>query len=181
MSDSTMVMQAENNSHGKVVEAQTFLLRDEAGRVRASLGFADEGEPVLQFFDEAGNVRIEVGTRSGEPGVTLLDKNRKARAEMSLARDNRVGLHLKDRNGTTRMKLDSEVGGAQMKIYDENAKLRMDVGAVLPSDYMTRVYDSGGQKRACLAGTDHLPPCFSSATRRESRSSPSLRRRRGSA
>jgi hypothetical protein len=56
-------------SDAPLVEAQTFYVRDKAGRVRAMLG-ADG----LSLMDATGAVRVAVSATGDAPGLSLRDK-----------------------------------------------------------------------------------------------------------
>jgi hypothetical protein len=94
---------------GRTVEAQRFVLKDSANRVRAEL-VAQERSVALRFKDEGGMPRLTVGTEDatavlvlndrtgavaahvavlphGAPGMTLYDPTGKSRVEVSVARD----------------------------------------------------------------------------------------------
>lgn len=68
-----------NGSLPKIVEADQFILRDEAGRRRAELGF-HEGVPSLAFFDPQGAVRTRVTLqKDGSSRLLLYDEKGVAR------------------------------------------------------------------------------------------------------
>jgi hypothetical protein len=57
----------------KVVDAQQFLLRDQAGKTRASLELGKAGEPVLTFYDAGGKTGTAVGLdKNGSPYLSFL-------------------------------------------------------------------------------------------------------------
>jgi hypothetical protein len=109
---------------GRTVEAERFVLRDGAGRVRAELMMVDgtEQSVALRFKDADGMPRLTVGTENGAallvlneaggklraglvvlphgaPGLNLYDGGGKPRAELSLNRDGAPALTFNDRDG----------------------------------------------------------------------------------
>jgi hypothetical protein len=72
--------QAKPPDVAKVVEAQSFILRDGSGRIRARLEVVDE-KLALVFQDEKGTVRASLTTiKGGEPSLNLYDEAGNARA-----------------------------------------------------------------------------------------------------
>ena len=94
---------------GRTVEANRFVLKDSANRVRAEL-VAQERSVALRFKDEGGIPRVTVGTEDdtavvvlndrtgglaasvavlphGAPGITLYDPAHKPRVEIVVTRD----------------------------------------------------------------------------------------------
>ena len=64
----------------KVVEAESFILRDGSGRIRARLGILNE-KLALVFQDENGTVRASLTMiKDGAPSLNLYDKTGNARA-----------------------------------------------------------------------------------------------------
>jgi hypothetical protein len=72
--------QAKPPDVAKVVEAQSFILRDGSGRIRARLEVVNE-KLALVFQDEKGTVRTSLTTiKGGEPSLNLYDEAGNARA-----------------------------------------------------------------------------------------------------
>ena len=106
----------------RAVEAERFILRDAAGRVRAELLVDGDQSVALRFKDADGMPRLTVGTENGAalivlneqggklraglvslphgaPGLNLYDAAGKPRAELSLNRDGAPALTFNDRDG----------------------------------------------------------------------------------
>jgi hypothetical protein len=106
----------------RVVEAERFILRDAAGRIRAELGVDTEQSVALRFRDADNLPRLSIGTENGasvlvlneqggkvraglvtlpqgSPALTLYDTNGKNRAELALTRDGAPALTITDRDG----------------------------------------------------------------------------------
>jgi hypothetical protein len=106
----------------RIVEAERFILRDAAGRIRAELGVDAEQSVALRFRDADSMPRLSVGTENGAsvlvlneqggkvraglvtlshgaPALTLYDPSGKNRAELSLTREGAPALTILDRDG----------------------------------------------------------------------------------
>jgi len=106
----------------RTVEAERFVLRDAAGRVRAELGVESEQSVALRFRDADTMPRLSIGTENGAsvlvlneqggkvraglvtlshgaPALTLYDPNGKNRAELALTREGAPALTILDRDG----------------------------------------------------------------------------------
>lgn len=108
---------------GRIVEAQKFVLKDAAGRVRVELGPNDTDKSItLRFRDEIGTPRLTLGVENdsallvlgdktgrprvgavtladGVPGLTFYDATGRSRAELGLARDGDPSVSLLDGRG----------------------------------------------------------------------------------
>jgi hypothetical protein len=106
----------------RIVEAERFILRDAAGRVRAELAVESEQSVALRFRDPDTMPRLSIGTENGAsvlvlneqggkvraglvtlphgaPALTLYDPNGKNRAELALTREGAPALTILDRDG----------------------------------------------------------------------------------
>jgi hypothetical protein len=106
----------------RIVEAERFILRDAAGRIRAELAVDTEQSVALRFRDADNMPRLSIGTENGasvvvlneqggkvraglvtlpqgSPALTLYDTNGKNRAELALTRDGAPALTITDRDG----------------------------------------------------------------------------------
>jgi hypothetical protein len=103
----------------KELRANSFILEDANGRVRASLGMSEDG-PVLRLnnengdmgaalylhdksglslFDKSGNTRAFLGVVKNAPVLFLFDENGKARARLFFTKETGPGLSLYDAKG----------------------------------------------------------------------------------
>src|SRR6185312_14720923 len=81
----------------KTVEASHFVLRDDAGRMRAALGMRPDGTPGLGLFDVNGQIRLSFDlASSGTPGVNLYDKAGTLQAALAIPPDGTPGFGLFD-------------------------------------------------------------------------------------
>ena len=68
----------------QVIRSKTFILEDKDGRIRGLWGFSNEGNPVLQVYDNNGKARTSIGVdKIGDeitPRFMLLDGDEKQSA-----------------------------------------------------------------------------------------------------
>lgn len=108
---------AQQGLGSRVVEAAAFVVRDDAGTIRAQLGVGEEGSalglfderghlraglsvapegPMLNLFSEEGNPRVVVGERGDAAFVILRDRDGAPRAAMAIQADGTPSLYLLD-------------------------------------------------------------------------------------
>ena len=103
---SASLLMAQSMPKATTVEAQTFVLRDSAGKQRAALYLSPEGGAALSFFDPAGVVRAALRVDGeGSPDLTLLDQAAKLRAVLRVERTGLPGLVFFDQAGKARATL----------------------------------------------------------------------------
>jgi len=68
---------------GKTVSAESFLIKDDNGIVRAELGAVND-VPRLALFDDQGNPRAAMAVTDGEPGFHIYDDKGFRRAVIGL-------------------------------------------------------------------------------------------------
>jgi len=120
---------------GPTVEAETFIVKDKDGTIRAALGLTDAtGEPGLVLYDHDGNanVLVHLGT-DGTPGMWFYEKDR-VRAALT-ARDSE----------------------AQLEFYDRNNRVRLELGLLQDDTVRVRLHDQQGQLRAALGDLELNP------------------------
>ena len=122
----------------KEVHANRFVLEDENGEVRATLGMTQDGPvlylldengkrraalsmfkdgPVLVLADAAGKLRATLGILTGGPALALLDENGLPRVTLGI-----MGLGLTDENGKRRAALAVGKDSSGLILSDENGK-----------------------------------------------------------
>jgi len=156
----------------KVVEANSFVLKDEAGNVRAALAMV-EGSPMLRLFDSAGRPRIveavtvigaSIGVLdaagkpraalgaalTGEPSVTVFDEDGKPRGVLS-APNGVPGLALFDSARKQRITVALNAAGApNVTMLDTNGKPRVGMGVAPNGDPLIGVLDEDGKPTVAL-------------------------------
>jgi len=86
------------NSGPKVIRATHFILEDETGKIRSTLG-GDKDGSMLTLADDNGKIRAMLGVGGDGPGLALFDETGKTRATLDVSKD-----------------------GPRLALYDENAK-----------------------------------------------------------
>ena len=108
----------------KTVRANRFILEDENGNERASLGVDKDG-PALILHDEKGNTRARLAVFKDALGLSLLDENGKARAALGMTEEGREpGLWLYDEKGQPRAALTALKDEPGLWLYDEKGQTR---------------------------------------------------------
>lgn len=136
----------------KTVEASHFVLRDEAGRMRAALGMRPDGTPGLGLFDLNGQVRLSFDlASSGSPGVNLYDKAGTLQAALAVRPDGTPGFGLFDGEGKVRLSLDlSATQAPGVNLFDQATKVR-GAFAIRPDGLPSLgLFDEQGQVRLSL-------------------------------
>ena len=109
--------------HGPVIEAEQFIVKDDAGRLRLALGARHQsGLPGLVFYDKDGDANVLLNLGSDEsPGLWFYNKDR-IRASISLAGDQmRLQMFDKENRIRTSVQIDQD-GTPSMKLYDKLEK-----------------------------------------------------------
>ena len=94
------------------LEAKEFILRDEAGAMRASLAIRPDGTPGLGLFNEQGHIRasLDVGI-DGSSGVNIYDEAGTLRAAVALRPDTTPAVGLFDAKGKIRRSIELDDRG----------------------------------------------------------------------
>ena len=115
---STLALMGQKPS-GRTVEAERFLLRDAAGRVRAELMVDAEHSVALRFKDTDGMPRLTVGTENGSAVVVLNEQSGKVRAGLVALPHGAPGLNLYDTTGKPRAELSLNRDGAPALTFND--------------------------------------------------------------
>ena len=123
----------------KLVEAERFLVRDTAGKPRATLGLLPDGSPSLNLIDKNGNIRMAVGlTPEDAPSLNLYDKAETTRAVLATLSDGSPALVLFNKAGETQALLASNF---PMKMHPDETPIR-PTSSLLLSDNVGNVRTS---------------------------------------
>lgn len=88
------------------VEATAFVLRDDEGRIRATLSGLNGGGAAVSFYDTKKHLRLLVGMNAGgQPSIQLNDAKEVGRAVLGLDEFDAPGCDLNDRQGRRRVRL----------------------------------------------------------------------------
>jgi hypothetical protein len=107
---------------GRIVEAEGFVVRDQAGQLRATLGTNANGVGLVLI----GATRVSVGvTPEGIAGVQLLDTDGRRRAALAMTSDGASSLRLLDSAAKERVVLAVPTNGtAGLLVADATGRIR---------------------------------------------------------
>lgn len=128
-----VIMQQANVSKiPKVIEAESFILRDTTGKIRATLSIDSNGNPELTLKDKEQRVLTQLHfSQWGEPRLNLIHKNGKAIVNLGVGADASTGLALThtdgrfgamlgvDSKGTSELRLFDKQGGTRVELFAE--------------------------------------------------------------
>src|SRR4051812_26541739 len=77
-----------------------FELKDDQGRIRATLGFARDGSPALEFFDDHGERQVALVAEENDSNLQLHQRGQ-MRVLLSATSEGVSTLHLFDRGGSS--------------------------------------------------------------------------------
>lgn len=106
------------------LEAKHFVLRDDSGKMRATLGLRADGTPGLAFYEKDGRARLSLDLGPNGPAVNLMDGTGKPQAALATRSDGTPGLGFFDHDGQIRVSLDLYNGGLPaMNLFSDDGSL----------------------------------------------------------
>ena len=113
----------------KVVRANSFILEDEDGRVRAKL-FTLMNMPFLIFYDERGEERLALHVTKAGPWLSLKDEKGQLRVVLSTRKqgpglEEGPGLAFYDEQKNRRVKMSVDTDGPELRLYDTSGGSRV--------------------------------------------------------
>lgn len=151
------------------IEAREFVLRDDAGAMRASLTIRPDGTPGFGLFDRSGQVRLSFDLNSeGQAGLNLHDDAGTLRAAVAMRPDGTPGIGLFGANGQVRASLDvGRDGSSGVNVYDDAGTLRAAVAMRPDATPAVGLFDEQGRVlRSLEPGDDPRPACPANSTRK---------------
>jgi hypothetical protein len=130
--------QARPGKPVKILEADSFVLRDELGHVRATLGMGQGEQPSLVLLDSAGSPSVMIGG-GNQPEVTIFDSATKTKRVSMWLSTTGPSFGLFDRVGTrASLYLRDSLDEQRLTFVDEKAIPRVGIGLVKsePSEIM---------------------------------------------
>jgi hypothetical protein len=142
----------------RAVEAESFVLRDAQGNVRAVLGFQDGNAVALTLKSAAGEDRVAVTVRGdGTSLVRALDRG-KAGVELG-SRTDGTGVTVLDRGGRTRAAIAvSGDGRAAVTLGESSTKDRVRLSLTPTGAAGLRFLDAGGTEHVALTADGEGTP-----------------------
>jgi len=113
----------------EVIRATKFVLVDENGQQRATLGI-ENGGPALVLEDTSGRgvVQLQVPKIPDKPSLYLADPRESARVELAMTMNGPV-LHFTDKTGTRVRLAANELNAPLAAIYDDEGKQLFKISA----------------------------------------------------
>lgn len=112
------------------VKAKDFVVTDNEGRVRATLGMGKTG-PLLELAGENGKLHLLLGMDKGIPALVLADEH----GDRIMLHINPIGpcLSFLDSSQHVQVSLQGDVaGGTMLTFFDENQKSRLSISQTGP-------------------------------------------------
>lgn len=162
-------------SNGRTVEAEAFILRGSGGEELARLANLNHG-PALQMNDKEGRLRVSVHVSStgatyfqlfdanktprvgievsneGEPTIAMEDSAGQTRMNV-MVDDNQPAIAMFDPNGMSRAEIQVDDKGPFIRFLDEKGRNRVAL-ALLPDSSFVTLYDESGKQRATLGSNN---------------------------
>ena len=115
------VVMAQDKAAAEVVKAKRFEVVDAQGRVRAALGFTEDGKQVLNLSDEAENVRASLRLApDGSPVLGMRDAAGKAQIMLAMTKEGQM-LGMSDGAGNLQAQLFAQSDGqSALILHDQN-------------------------------------------------------------
>ncbi len=133
------------------LEVRSLVLKDDAGRMRASLRM-EEGAPFLVLWDEEGKERASLGGLKSS-GLSLSDAEGRKRISIAVLHDGSPGLALYDTKRLFRLALNvSDNGSPTVTLRDASGKERASL-SVWDDRPMFELSDGNRRVRAVLGVT----------------------------
>ncbi len=99
--------QALPSAAPKIVEAESFIVRDAGGKVRGAFGVGDDGSLGIYLNDSKNTQRITLDIATNDsPGLDFYDASGRMRATLAVGPEGTPGLGLYDQSGKLRTSLD---------------------------------------------------------------------------
>ena len=108
----------------KVIRANSFIVEDENGKPRATLGMND-GVAMLALYDENGKTRV---TLDAKPALNLTGGNGRLLASLLSSEDGPAFLLFDQAGNGSGVQLRAAKVGPSMNLSDENGRIRAVVG-----------------------------------------------------
>ncbi|HKC48958.1 MAG TPA: hypothetical protein VKB63_15250 [Gemmatimonadales bacterium] len=130
---------------GSVVQARSFVLQDEQGRIRATWGVTKDGGVQLALQDDKGNPRARMSVlQDGSTGLALVDGAGHPRAALGLLTDGTINLVFADQGGQSRAVFGLTPAGASSIVLADGKGVTRAGLSVANSGRATQTVDETG-------------------------------------
>ncbi|CAN5119386.1 hypothetical protein BH20GEM2_BH20GEM2_20410 [soil metagenome] len=146
-------------SGAAVINARSFILRDDAGLARATLELTDEGQVRMGMRDRDGRERVRLGLlQDGSPGLTLSDREGRPRVVLGVLPDQTTNLVFADEAGRSRAVLGlTQDQAATLVFADRGGETRVGVGVDSQGQGGVTLYEQEAGPRPAEAVPDSVP------------------------
>ena len=136
----------------KTVEAETFIVRDRAGRARAAMSIGLDDKPGIALADARGKIRLWLTVATdGAPEMKFYDIDEVVRASLSLDASGMPHLTLADKRGNARARLELGAEAApSLALYDRADKVRASLAVDAADFAVMGITDNEGRARATM-------------------------------
>jgi hypothetical protein len=141
-----------------VVEAEQFILRDQAGRIRGQMFCDPTGNPQLRLMDEHGRPQLLAGVIT-EASVVVLCAQGRPLVELTARSDGAgASMAVTDAAGTERVAVRfGEDCGSMVVTLDGNGKTLVQLSSAPTGESGVQIIDPAGGPRAGMYWRDGLP------------------------
>ena len=137
-------------SEGRTVEAEAFVLRNPKGQELARLANLNNG-PALQMRDKEGRLRVSVHvSSSGATYFQLFDSNETSRVGIAVSKEGEPTIDMEDSAGQTRINIMVDNDQPAIAIYDGKGMSRAEIQVDEKGPFF-RLLDPNGRNRLALA------------------------------
>lgn len=150
---------AHADSSAGVLKARQVQLLDERGNPRAVLGFDNDKNPVLLFFDKNGNNGSYLGQTSHGGSLQFMDSAGKARLHISLDDEEKPGVYLLE--GTKKIRASFYItsdNNPLMALTDGNGKPCLAAGLERDSEPVLFLKNKASDSQTALLSHPRLGP-----------------------
>ena len=149
---------ARRGAVNKIIEAERFVLLDDAGKMRARLGLLEDGgESSLWFFDQNGEARLTLSVnKSGSPAIQFAGTHNDQGILITTNADGGSPLMTMQGKGERKLHLDVADGSAGISVA-KGKELRVTI-AFDENESVIAILGEGNQPRVTLhVGPDGKP------------------------
>ncbi len=139
-------------SRGRIFEGEMFVVKDPAGKMRATLGLMPDGSIGLFFLSKGEKRRGSLAHwPDGTVGLNLTDKDGRDRVVLRIAKDDVLAMGLRAKDGKERAWLGVEPDGETfLTLYDKNAAGSVNLFVKSDGSQALNLIASDGKPRAVL-------------------------------
>lgn len=144
------------SGHARTIEAEQFVVKDSAGKVRARLGVREDGLPELVLLDRRGAVQVALHIYSDDAAALAFIDRDQTRVQLDSSGNGSASLRFADKSGQGRSTLFlSPDGTSGLNIEHNQASVLVGVKPGEHSGLL--VTDARGREAGRVGSTDLTP------------------------